>query len=672
MIRLLFVVFAAFLCLPVPVQAQYRFDQHTDDQAEQAIQGYLNRDESRLNILQSINRLLPLEDSVRDMSGQRGVFVYLMTLAGKNQQVGRASEAAMLANQALTIAEQLGSQRLVFMAADRLVTCYRDLDLADQAFYYVSTATAAAENLRERKYLYDITIKEAQLLFTSGKFDEVHDLLSGYRLTTVADHVDSLFRAEVLLMEGLNRSAQHQENPQIGYDDLVEALEWLGKQEGAHADKLRVSIIGAMGNFALISRNYALAVNHFQSILQWAEGQNNRQEMMFATYNLARTYAMQGSYAKAFDFFELSLTHADSLQFGEWQERNLMELARVQEARGNHQSAYDYLNFAKRTSDSLHTQRVTQQSIEAQALYDLDRKETQIKLLEEAGRRQTFFQYTLLTGILSLIAIIVLIIRLNLQQRQTNQLLERKNEEIALQKQKLEELNETKNRLFSIIGHDLRGPVGNIRTFLEMLDATNEDLSPDEVHSIVENAKRSATATFTLLNNLLDWANHQMGEVNVQLESLRLLDIVQESELFLMGISRTKNVRITKHINADTLVYADRNIVATIVRNLLSNAIKFTREGGRVHVACEIKAGKVVLSVSDNGVGIPVDIKSRLFYEKVASRKGTGKEAGSGLGLFLCKTLAEEVGGRIWLESEVDIGTTVFVELNALPAVNGG
>lgn len=656
----------SFFALNGAVQAQIRYNQKSEEQVEQDYRTFFEKKLNRIELLRRINRLVLVEDSVLDASGKYGHVLFYSVLSRSYLAAGRVEEAIRYGMRGLSIAEQLNANRLIFQLASTLVKAYKTQGLVDQTSYYLSVAIAAADASRDKSLQNAVTLEEAQFYFDRGAYDKVDELLRGYRLTLVSDKEDSLFRANVLLEHWLARDALLRsaggENS-LSISDLETALTYLGDFSGREVDALRVKIIGTMGNVARANGNLAKAVNHYQAILSWAERMNNLEEMMAASTSLARTFALQGSVAKAEDFFRKGLILADSLRRSDWQELILMDLYRLAYRDARPYDALRYLEKAKRVADSTYSQKVAEQSIEAQALFDLDRKQTQIQVLVESNRRQSLFQYALVAGILLLVVIVVLVMRLNIQHRRTNTLLERKNEEIARQKNKLEELNETKNRLFSIIGHDLRGPVGNIRTFLEMLEGAGADLTPKEYHDIIENAKRSATATFTLLNTLLDWAKHQMGEVRIENEPIQLQASVREAELFLSGAIKKKNIRVSVQLDPVSTVIADRNLLATVIRNLLSNAIKFTREGGRIHISSIHKPGSVVLSISDNGIGIPPEIKQKIFSDKVVSRTGTDRETGSGLGLFLCKTLIEDLGGKIWLESEVNIGTTVFIEL---------
>lgn len=657
-------VLAAFL-LMVPLQAagQHRFDFVENSAVEQAMQRLTNQSRTRLESLEELNRLLEQEDSIRTNASQRGLFYFLYAVQFFYQESSRPEMALPYANEALGMAEKIEAPKFEYLASRALAGLYESQKMYNQSDYYLALANAAAEASGLLELKYDVTISEATILFARSEYEKVVELLRGYKLTTVTSRVDSMFRADLLILDGISKSYLSESDAEPL--EFADALRYLGNIPGDKADELRTRIYGSMGLFHLQNGNFGKAITRFQELLQWAQSKQDLEEEMHASYHLGRAFYFQKKFSKSEDFYRRSLRLADSLGSTPWQKNTLEQLYQMARERNDPMQALVYIEELRRIDNQLISVSTQQQALEMQALYDLNSKENRIKLLEEASARQVLMQYGLIGGILLLIVILVLIVRLNMQQRQANLQLERKNDEIAQQKQRLQELNDTKNRLFSIIGHDLRGPVGNLRTFLEMLDVSYEDLSQKEYHEIVETAKRSATSTYTLLNTLLDWATHQMGETKPVMEDIRLLDVVQEAELFLMGSSRIKNIRVTKHIESDAVVLADKNCLATVVRNLLANAIKYTPEGGRIHITTTSNDGKRVLSISDSGLGIPKELKGKLFKEKVSSRVGTGNEIGSGLGLFVCRSLIEEIGGEIWIDSEENVGTTAHIGLKA-------
>jgi signal transduction histidine kinase len=236
--------------------------------------------------------------------------------------------------------------------------------------------------------------------------------------------------------------------------------------------------------------------------------------------------------------------------------------------------------------------------------------------------------------------------------------------EMKLYQQELKQLNETKDKFFSIISHDLRSPFNAIIGFSDLLMEDYKDYSDKERLEFISIINSSAFATLKLLNNLLSWARAQSGKIQVNLEKLELDRVVDEVINVLNPVANSKSVILNSDINKHQLVYADHDMTNTVLYNLISNSIKFTGEGGQITVGASFEEEFLNVSVRDTGIGIPDEIIPKLF--NVAgndSRKGTKNESGTGLGLVICKEFVEKMGGKIWLESKEDVGTTFFFSL---------
>jgi signal transduction histidine kinase len=238
--------------------------------------------------------------------------------------------------------------------------------------------------------------------------------------------------------------------------------------------------------------------------------------------------------------------------------------------------------------------------------------------------------------------------------------LERINAERALiqSEEKLHKLNADKNLFISILGHDLKNAFNNILGFSEILLDEIDSLNKEEIKDISKNINKSAQITNKLLEDILMWARTQQGRIPFSPQNLSFTDICKNAVEAFKPSAYTKNISIdyssANHIN----VFADADMLKTTLRNLVSNAIKFTNNGGAININAEQTNSNVTISVSDNGIGIKHDELKKLFdISEVLTTKGTAGEAGTGLGLLLCKEFVENHGGRIWAESEVGKGS---------------
>lgn len=236
-----------------------------------------------------------------------------------------------------------------------------------------------------------------------------------------------------------------------------------------------------------------------------------------------------------------------------------------------------------------------------------------------------------------------------------------KNEEILKQNRDLERLNDEKNKMFSIISHDLRSPIDSIRGYLEVLSQVI--LDPAEKKGIENELLGQVKYTSDLLQNLLYWSKTQMKGVSVKLVPIRLIDMVDDARNFKLAGAARKEIKMTYAINKDIEVIADKDMLKIVLRNLVVNAIKFTPEGGEISIKLIKKDATALISIQDNGIGIPLEKRKEIFTLKSGSTFGTNDEKGIGLGLVLCKEFIEYQGGEIWFDSEVGKGSTFYISL---------
>lgn len=231
--------------------------------------------------------------------------------------------------------------------------------------------------------------------------------------------------------------------------------------------------------------------------------------------------------------------------------------------------------------------------------------------------------------------------------------------------EELRELNATKDKFFSIIAHDLRSPFNALIGFSNLLITNFDGYEKSKVKDMIGKIHQVAFETDKLLNNLLEWSQVKRGLINPLIIQQPLKPLVESVCTLFAETANAKEIRIVNTVVDDTVAIFDASITNTILRNLLANAIKFTNPGGEVRIAANVFDSYIEISFKDTGIGIPLDKQNNLFsIANSFSTKGTANEKGTGLGLILCKELVEIQGGRIWLKSEVGVGTTFTFTLN--------
>ncbi len=232
------------------------------------------------------------------------------------------------------------------------------------------------------------------------------------------------------------------------------------------------------------------------------------------------------------------------------------------------------------------------------------------------------------------------------------------NIQLEESEEKLKKLNADKDKLFSIIGHDLKNPFFVISSYAEILNEDYDHLSNDEKLNFIKVIGETSHFAHKLLENLLEWARSQTGKIEYKPEPLQLKKMINNSVQLLSSQAQKKNIKLSAEVNPAFMVNADKNMLDTVLRNLIANAIKFTREDGTVEIFASEAGKNIQITVADTGIGLSDEDKEKLFRIDVNNSEiGNSKEKGTGLGLILCKEFVEKHGGKIWVDSKVGKGS---------------
>ena len=282
-----------------------------------------------------------------------------------------------------------------------------------------------------------------------------------------------------------------------------------------------------------------------------------------------------------------------------------------------------------------------------------------------ANLGRIFYWTNIISGFICNIVIIAIFKAENLRYEtnlnEKNNQIQRQNNEISIQRDLLVKTDKTKNKLFSIIAHDLRNPfIGMLYNSEILVDKIKKSENKDMVLQSIENVHLSAKNGFKLLENLLDWSRSQTDEIKCNPEVIYINEVMQECIISMQSLIKNKNIDLS-YDNKPIQVWVDKNMLSSIVRNLLSNAIKYTQTNGSVSIDAKSYDNVLEVKVSDSGIGMAEELKSKLFgIEFIDTTPGTQDEKGTGLGLLLCKDFVKKNGGDIWVESELEKGSTFY------------
>jgi len=399
---------------------------------------------------------------------------------------------------------------------------------------------------------------------------------------------------------------------------------------------------------------------------------NFPREIIIAYGSIARIYTELGEYSPAIEFSSKSLELAQKFNLRKEIMEAASSLAIIYSALSNYKEAYKYLYKANSLKDSIYSEESSKQLNELQTKYETEKKNNEILYLKEAQASQQNLRNLLFIIIVLVLVIAFIIYRQFLHKKKTASLFELKNAELenaniklAESETNLKELNATKDKFFSIISHDLRNPFISIIGMSEILLEDYKEIPEEERINFIIQINSAGKFTHHLLENLLNWAGMQTERIKVNKTNFNLREVVDEIIQLNSTNAKMKSIELFSSVHEKTIINADKFMIDTVIRNLVSNAIKFTGEGGKISVSSETKDEKIFITIEDNGVGIqPENLKKLFRIDNQVKTKGTAGEAGSGLGLILCKEFIEKNDGTIAVESEQGKGSRFILTLN--------
>lgn len=398
----------------------------------------------------------------------------------------------------------------------------------------------------------------------------------------------------------------------------------------------------------ILQNNYRMALKYHKLAIQTAFASNSKPLLANAYKAAADTYLQMNDAERFTQLYKLYLPIQDSLEL----EENNRKIARLQEEyeEDKRKQELALINKEKRIQEmDLNRHKSIRDFLIVLASLTLILAGVLFSFYQL--KRKSHQQLTRQNAI---------ILQQNDELSQVNQTLQALNEKLTKSEAELRSSNETKDKFFSIISHDLRGPVATLTAFMSVLLRKMHTFTPEELSEIAISTENSLKNLSSLLNNLLQWSRAQMGNLHYTPEKLSLHDYVQQATALFDKEAATKHIRFISAVDSAVLVNADRNMLGFTLRNLASNAIKFTPYNGEIRISSVVKDEKYVeVAVADTGVGIAEENLQKLFKTNLSfTTRGTANEKGTGLGLLLCKEFVEKNGGSIQVESKTGQGTT--------------
>lgn len=453
-------------------------------------------------------------------------------------------------------------------------------------------------------------------------------------------------------------------------------------------NKEPISIISSLKNRAVVYNNikkYNLAINDIQEALSLAREVGNQTEIASAYAMLSETYEKMGNVDESIKYFTLYKSFHDAEQKtkvakldNELKEESLKKQLAQAEAKTKELELEQNEVKLKESKELLRIKndafkKLYQNFTKSELIVEVQKKQLKIEEEEakakqaeaDALKKERLYVWIISIIITLAVLIIATIIYLNSRKiKQQNEQLYQQNIAIAKQKEQLAISNDVKNKIFSIIAHDLRGPIGSLKSFFMILEEFDD--IPEDVQEILEQLNVENSQISNILDNLLNWAKTQMAELTPKLQAVNVNQVVEENVNLLQRIAEGKIIALKNEVPKSLIANSDTEMTKIVFRNLIQNALKFTKAGGTVTIKGKrLNDNQLEFKVIDSGVGMSEEKVQTLFNLKSnKSTYGTNNEKGTGLGLVLCHDFVKICGGSLVVTSEENIGTTITVTLN--------
>jgi two-component system, sensor histidine kinase and response regulator len=441
-------------------------------------------------------------------------------------------------------------------------------------------------------------------------------------------------------------------------------------QDGNLNDFFRTSFSFRMlGDISFEEKNFGEALKHYETCLTNAMQQNNNFLRVSTQYRIGKALIRLGQIDRAISLLTQNILLAKKFKYPSELESTYLVLSDAYKAKGDLTAAMEYQTRHYQLKDSLSEQRRGAVTQSIQSRYDSEIKNAQIELLtkdavikENELRAQRLLMYVGIAILVILALLIFNLIQSNQRNKAANRMLSVQNELIQDQSRQVEVLNKTKDKILSIISHDMRSPLAGLKGLVNLMGS--ESITQQEFVDISKNLRKNLDYVYNDLDNLLHWANAQLKGIKPQFENVVLRQVVLEKVNLFGEVSKNKTITFEVDIPENVLVWADINHLGLIIRNLLSNAIKFSHANSCILITARSSDNEVNLFVQDFGVGMePEDLKQLFKIENHFSKVGTQNEKGIGLGLILVNEFVKTNRGSIAIESKVGTGSTFSIVL---------
>jgi signal transduction histidine kinase len=588
----------------------------------------------------------------------------IMLESGRSYQVlGQLDSALHYSQIANTIAEQIDNKRAKMASTNILAAILSDKAMLAQAYDKFMLSLKYAEELNDNRNKPVVLNNLALIDLDTKNFD--------------------LAKSRFLEAIRLNKESNKLFDLTMNYGNLALVYENLGLYDSAlYYDKKALEI----ARTKYFIRDVARSLTHMAKVYTALDKLDQAKECLIEARQICMDYNIsigiyytnmglseietkQGNYQAALRRLEELRPVVKQLDDAKLETNLLFMLAETHKKLNQHKEAYELLKAFQKMSDSLMQLANTNLVQELQTKYlsekkELENNQLRIENQTHKQRARLLLIINIVVGIalLSVLMFTLLIIRHRRKLKKFNIQLNLLNQEIHLKNTELVTANQTKDKLFSVIAHDLKSPFQALIGNLEWLKSHDDELSEAEKKDLLEKLYQQTLTTYGTLENLLQWALLKRKRITASEQIFNLHSLIDEELKFLQGSLSEKGIPVENTINPETQILSDPQLVRNIVRNLLNNSIKFSNEGGKITISETQIDGRKALLIEDHGKGMsPEKIDSILSQEFTESSRGTNNEKGTGLGLQMVKEFARIINAKIQIESKENEGTKIWI-----------
>ncbi len=630
----------------------------------------------------------------------------------------QSDTAFLLCKKAIKLSEELQYDFGYATSLNQMGLVFKYKTQYDSALYYYNKSLALFNNLKIDLEQASILNRLGNVYKRYGKFDQSIDcfmkslkiyqnLNDSTRLSAVLNNLGVLYfdlgeyeksLEYYLLTINIKKKLNQESNLAVTYMNIGNVYGALGSYNKsveyykmaleltASSDKRydQMLLLHNIGTSYENTGKFKDAINFYLKAIRIQKEIGEKEMHVFSLQGLGNTLIKEGSFKDGERYLLQSYNLAKEIKDLRKEHKLAINLYEVYYNNGDYKKSVAYLKDYVDLEDHMYSLERKAQITGLEEKYNAEKREQQIAFLEkekeiqqleiskkEIENKQKSFQRN------GLIILVILVVALLLyyfidskKRKKLNKLLLKQNTkitnqrvEIAKQNDYLLESNKTKDKLFQIIAHDLRSPLVSMESITQLIPYWVEEQDFESLSRLSKTLELSVNNVLSLIDNLLNWALNQQGKFPYKPENINLKENLTETIDVYRPIAQIKNIDLKFKASDNVMVFADKNMIFTVMRNLLNNAVKFTPENGKITVGIERNQQFAKVWVKDSGIGMHISKKEAVFELANGNTKGTKGETGKGLGLFFCKEFVNLNNGDIFIESEKGIGTTIAFTL---------